>query len=341
MKVLIADDSPIVLQMLTALLAKAGHEVVVTRTGSEAWSHFESDAPPDLALIDWVMPDMEGPELCRKVRSLAREPYPYLILVTGKSQSEDVVLGLDAGADDYVVKPFRVQEVRARVSAATRIVDLQRQLIEAREQIRLQSTTDVLTRALNRATVVDRLCAHIADMRGDETLAVILADVDDFRDLNATRGHDVGDAALRELAARLRACLPGPADIGRYGADEFLMVVSGQHTEEDYVTLAEQCLIEATLEPIEAGGHSVELTCSAGVVTAGGSSYNDAGWLLCAVDAALFAARAAGGGAVESFSLSDSTGRLSMSPLSRRSRPGARPSSGAAGGRGLHARSGA
>jgi CheY-like chemotaxis protein len=129
-RILVADDDAICRCLLETTLARWGHEVVSCTTGGEAWVHLSGSAAPELAILDWMMPELDGPEVCRRLRSAAPPNPPYLVLLTTRSRRDDVVEGLDAGADDYMIKPFDLEELRARVHAGGRIVQLQAALSE-------------------------------------------------------------------------------------------------------------------------------------------------------------------------------------------------------------------
>jgi len=136
MKVLAAEDNPVSQSMLRAMLTRWGYEAVIARDGNEAWQTLEAGDGPRLAVLDWMMPGLDGVEVCRRVRAVAREPYVYMILLTARSASQDLVEGMDAGADDYLTKPFEPQELRVRLRAGRLVLYLQQQLLAAREALR-------------------------------------------------------------------------------------------------------------------------------------------------------------------------------------------------------------
>jgi len=160
MRILIADDSVVSRHLLEATLRKWGYEVVVADDGLEAWNVLQGENPPRLAILDWVMPGLTGPEVCSRVRESSRNKdldYTYIVLLSSKSQREDLIEGLEAGADDYLTKPFDQHELKVRLRAGTRIIDLQRELVSAREELREQATKDFLTRIWNRSSILDVL----------------------------------------------------------------------------------------------------------------------------------------------------------------------------------------
>src|SRR5919109_304538 len=160
--VLIAEDDMVSRRLLEVTLTRWGYEVVVTRDGVEAWEVLQRPAPPPLAILDWMMPGMDGVEVCRKVRQRGQEPYIYLLLLTTKGRKENIIEGLDAGADDYLTKPFDPHELQVRLRTGMRIVTLQAELIEARETLRIQASHDSLTGVWNRRAILERLGNELA-----------------------------------------------------------------------------------------------------------------------------------------------------------------------------------
>ncbi len=232
MKVLIAEDDPISRRMLQAFLVKWGYEVVVTTQGDEAWGVLQGDDSPQLAILDWMMPGKDGVDLCRGVRQREGRAYTYLILLTARGHKQDIVEGLEAGADDYVTKPFDPFEMRARLRAGRRIIELQEQLISAREALRDQASRDPLTRLWNHGTILEILKKEVdRASRTQSPLAVVMIDLDRFKAVNDTYGHLVGDAVLRETARRLRGAMRTYDSLGRYGGDEFLAVLPNCNPE--------------------------------------------------------------------------------------------------------------
>src|SRR3954451_18314230 len=175
MKVLIADDSAISRETLRRSLTQWGYEVVVAENGKEAWDSLAQPDPPPMAVLDWVMPELTGPEVCRRGRETLREPYTYILLLTSTNTKGETVEGLDAGADDYVVKPFDEHELQVRLRAGQRIIDLQMDLLRAREEVRYRATKDLLTMLPNRAAVFAALERELSRCHRDHrTVGVIL-----------------------------------------------------------------------------------------------------------------------------------------------------------------------
>lgn len=267
MRILIADDDPLNLHMVVHRLREWGHEVILCTDGDAAWNTLESGIIPDVAILDWMMPGINGPELCRKIRARTDCVYVYLLLLTGKNTPEDLILGLDAGADDYLTKPFHLGELEARLRAGKRIVDLQNELIEARETLRIQAMQDSLTQLLNHGAILDSVLGEINRMnRANQPLSLILADLDGFKHVNDSYGHVVGDQILVEVARRMRNCLRSYDAIGRYGGEEFLVVLPDSE-ESRALQLAERIRLAVSTELYQFETVTLTVTVSQGVVT--------------------------------------------------------------------------
>ncbi len=172
------------------------------------------------------MPGMDGLEVCRQVRRRGGEPYIYILLLTAKTQKGDVVAGMDAGADDYVTKPFDAHELKVRLRAGQRIINLQNELINAREALRIQATHDALTGLMNRATIFDALQKELSrSERSGRPLGLAMIDLDHFKNVNDTYGHQAGDLVLKETARRMAQILRTYDQLGRYGGEEFMAVL--------------------------------------------------------------------------------------------------------------------
>lgn len=250
MRILIADDSIVSRHLLNATLRKWGYDVVVASDGNEAWNALQEPNAPALAILDWVMPGMTGPEVCKLVRQRAKEPYTYILLLTSKSLREDLIEGMEAGADDYITKPFDQHELQVRLRAGTRILELQAQLVTAREALREQATKDFLTRLWNRSSVLEIL--HRELIRGEREhrpVGVVLVDLDNFKTINDTYGHLAGDVVLQETARRLQASIRPYDSIGRYGGEEFLIILPGCD-EPDGFSQGERLRLALCSEPI-------------------------------------------------------------------------------------------
>lgn len=297
--VLAAEDNPVFQSMLRSMLTKWGYHPVIARDGLEAWNILQSDNAPRLAILDWMMPGLDGIEICQRIRAAAREPYVYMVLLTARNESQDVVDGMDAGADDYLTKPFNAHELRVRLRAGSRILDLQEQLLYAREALRIQATHDGLTGLLNHAAILEALDAELSrSIRTAQPLAVLLADVDRFKSVNDTHGHQAGDAVLRETARRMRSAVRRYDCVGRYGGEEFLVVLPGCDGESAQAQ-AERIREAVSAAPVDAGSVQMTITCSIGVAMRALPEAGDAQNLIREADEALYRAKASGRNRVE------------------------------------------
>ena len=267
MRVLIAEDDPVSRRLLQGLLTKWGYDVVTVCDGEQAWEILQHEDPPRLAILDWMMPGMDGLQVCRHVRKRRDEEYMYLILLTAKSQKQDLVEGMDAGADDYVTKPFDANELKVRLRAGRRVLDLQTELLSMREALREQATHDPLTGLPNRLLFSDRLTQQLAQAhRQEQSLAVMFLDLDRFKLVNDTLGHSIGDLLLKEVASRLLTTLRKADTVARTGGDEFLIIVSEILAREQVDQVARKVL-DALSQPFVLDGHKVDISASIGVST--------------------------------------------------------------------------
>jgi two-component system cell cycle response regulator len=227
MRILLAEDSPLYQRLISGYLKEWGFDLELARDGAEAWKLLSRLDGPMLALLDWVLPRMDGIEVCRKIRAGdAGQRYIYAVLLTGKSDKKDMLRAMEAGADDYLVKPFDAPELRARLLAGKRILELHKELFSAQESLRFAATHDFLTRLWNRAEIVSFLERELVRARRErKPVGVVLLDVDHFKSINDSLGHRSGDIVLKELADRLRSKLRAYDGVGRYGGEEFLLVL--------------------------------------------------------------------------------------------------------------------
>ncbi len=293
MKVLIADDSATSRAMLRTALSRWGYDVILAEHGAQAWEILAQPDPPTMAILDWVMPHMTGPEVCKRVRETRREPYTYILLLTSKNTKGETVEGLEAGADDYIVKPFDQHELQVRLRVGKRIVDLQMDLLQAREELRDRANKDLLTMLPNRPAIVAALEQELSRChRDNRTVGIILLDIDHFKKINDSYGHFAGDAVLREAATRLRGNMRTYDQVGRYGGEEFLVVLPNCDLEQA-TNQAERMRQRLHATTMIVDGVEMRVSASFGVTVSDGSERTPDAFVRIA-DEALYRAKANG-----------------------------------------------
>jgi len=298
-KILIADDSIVSRHLLEATLRKWGYDVMVACDGAEALALLQREDAPALIILDWMMPGMTGVEVCRRIRERDREPYTYILLLTSKSQKEDLIEGMEAGADDYITKPFDQNELQVRLRAGTRLVDLQTQLLKAREELREQAMHDSLTRLWNRSSILSELGRELARSERDASpLGVVMVDLDHFKNVNDTYGHLAGDAVLREAARRMQTSIRQYDSIGRYGGEEFLILFPGCTETESYGQ-ADRLRKQLSQTEMSVNDSLLRVTASFGVTSALPGEHWTEETLIRKADEALYLAKKAGRNRVE------------------------------------------
>ncbi len=294
MKLLIAEDSMSMRVMLQVLTNQWGFEAVLAEDGQRAWDMMSADDAPRLVLLDWQMPGLDGLEVCRRIRVGQSEDPPYIILLTGRNETADIITGLEAGANDYITKPFDNGELKARLQVGRRMLELQRQLIDAQQALSFQASHDALTGLLNRGAIMQFMEQEMARARRlPQPLRIGLLDVDHFKQINDTHGHPTGDAVLRDVAERLQMTLRPYDRVGRYGGEEFLVLTDGEAEHSQVVF--ERLRLAIADEPFVHKQLSLSVTISCGVVSfmpPGDGRDRDA--LLATVDSALYEAKAGG-----------------------------------------------
>jgi diguanylate cyclase (GGDEF)-like protein len=294
MKILVADDDAVSRCLMERILNRAGYDVVLAEDGPEALRILESPGGPRLALLDWMMPGLDGPSVCLEVRSSRERPYSYLILLTSKGSKEDLVAGLEAGADDYLTKPCNADELKARLRTGERVLRLEDTLVQAREEMRFKATHDALTSLWNRGAILALMEDEIRRVERERTSSsLLLCDVDHFKRINDAHGHLMGDAVLREVAVRLgSATRPGDA-VGRYGGEEFLIIL-GDCGPDSLARRAEE-IRQAIVSPSFAGiPQALSVSISIGAITIDHSISQTAEACLSQMDVALYRAKLEG-----------------------------------------------
>lgn len=288
-RILVVEDDPMFRRILKNWLERWGYRVTIAADGAAAWSILQSPDSPSLLVLDWILPQIDGIELCRMIRMRRTLLYPYILLATSKEDKADIVFGLDAGADDYLIKPFDQDELRARLRVGKRTLALQQELISTRDELKYHATHDALTGAWNRGEILHLLNRELADaQRQSIKVGLLMIDLDHFKRINDTHGHLVGDRVLREVSDRLRASKRKQDSLGRYGGEEFLIIAPHcVHRELDQLANRLREAICAT--PILAGDAILTVTASIGAVVLCGHSTEHEG--LLAADKAMYEAK--------------------------------------------------
>ena len=263
--VLLAEDQKISRKITEKILQKAGISVTSVENGKQALELFKKQFFP-IILSDWMMPEMDGIELCRAIRSTKSSGYVFIILLTARDAKEDIIAGLEAGADDYLAKPFNPGELNARIKTCMRILDLERSLKEANQEIKRLSVRDPLTGCYNRGYLNEHLPKDIIySLRYGHSLSVILCDIDHFKKINDTYGHQAGDRVLKEFVTRIEQSFRNKIDwIARYGGEEFIVVLP-ETDIEGAKALAERLKTKISNPKMHIENSEIQITASFGV----------------------------------------------------------------------------
>jgi two-component system cell cycle response regulator len=297
MRILIADDDPVARRVLEGALVRLGHEVIAVADGDQALAALLAPNGPRLAILDWMMPGTDGLEVCRRVRD--RAPYYiYVIILTSRDRHEDTVACYDAEADEFLTKPLDVVDLRARLRSGERVLALQERLLEIQEALRHEAACDHLTGLWNRRMILEQLGHELhRAAREKRTLAVAIADLDHFKQVNDLNGHSVGDAVLRAASDRMRSVLRNYEFMGRYGGEEFLIILPGCESSTA-LGIAERVRRVVSAEPLEVGQKRMHVSVSVGVAWTS-TPTDDPSALIHAADQALYRAKAGGRDRVE------------------------------------------
>jgi len=290
MKILVVDDEQISRRILEAMLNKWGYETVSAENGADAWALMQKPDAPNLVVSDWMMPRMDGIELCEKIRGIERPGYVYFILLTTKAEKKDVIQGLESGADDFIVKPFDHEELRSRIKIGERIINLEQKIITL-------ANTDYLTGILNRRAFMERLEEETnRGIRKNKGLTLILADIDHFKNVNDTYGHLIGDIVLKEFAQKISELSRSYDVVGRYGGEEFIVCLP-ETDLENAMQIAERMRINIEGIRIDLPGISsppVKVTASFGVAACDMECFENIDAIIKTADDALYRAKAEG-----------------------------------------------
>jgi len=289
MKILVAEDSNYFRKMLENTLLQWGYEVVLASDGAEAWDILQQKEAPRLAILDWVMPYMTGLEVCKKVRTRETGTYVYIILLTAKSSKENVITGMEAGVDDYIVKPFDEEVLKYRIKIGERILALEDKILQL-------ASIDWLTGLLNRRVFMERLESEIQrHNRLKQPLSLIMIDLDDFKCINDRYGHQVGDEVLRKVGQELKRQVRKYDFSGRYGGEEFTICIPGiDYDGAREVAERLRAGIENLRVSVPGLPEPVSITASFGVSHLGNEEEANVDELIKAADDALYLAKGRG-----------------------------------------------
>lgn len=259
MKILVVEDDFFSQTILKDALERLGYSVVLAGNGRDALAicqqeHFS------VIITDRVMPEMDGIEFCRAIRAMPSEHYVFILLLTSLDKKDELIAGLDAGADEYIVKPVHEIELAARLKGARRILDLESKL----KQLALH---DQLTGAYNRGYLDRQLPKEIQrSWRYSHPISIIICDIDHFKAVNDRYGHQAGDEVLREFVALVNRSIRNENDwVARYGGEEFVIVLPETHSAGG-VIVAERIRSLIAVSPVTVQGAAVAVTVSFGVI---------------------------------------------------------------------------
>jgi diguanylate cyclase (GGDEF)-like protein len=294
MKILLVEDSYLERTKLGCFLTDWGLDYLAVGSGTEALKQIESAEPPDLVLLDWLLPGLDGIDVLRRVRKLSHGSYIYTVMLTAKAHKQDRLKAMEAGADDYLAKPVDSAELRSRIMVGKRILELQ-------QSLRFAATHDFLTTLLNRSEILAALEREVSrGARDDKPASIILADIDHFKRVNDTLGHAAGDEVLKEVARRLKADLRPYDLVGRYGGEEFLLILPGCNLANGS-RRADDIRKLVAGKSIRTPAGETSVTISLGVTSTGHSRYCAPAEFLQEADTSLYSAKKNGRNRVEVF----------------------------------------
>lgn len=289
-RVLIAEDDKLCRTILEKNLRKWGYDIISTEDGNEAWKKIQENGI-QIAILDWIMPKMDGVELCKRIRGKKWDEYIYLIMLTVRNNQSDIRKGFDAGVDDYITKPFDTHELRARLQTGKRIIDLQNQLLDSQKKLHEIATHDTLTRLINRYEILNVLTDEFhRSLRENKPLSTVMLDIDFFKKVNDSYGHDVGDEVLVEVASRLKGAVRRYDKVGRYGGDEFLAILPGCNLR-NATKIAERLRRAVCMERIQTEAGQLYVTVSVGCASSETQSHKSIEYLIKFSDKAMYHAK--------------------------------------------------
>jgi len=286
MKILIAEDDPISRRVLEANLLKWGYEVMVASDGVESYEIIQQSEAPSIIISDWMMPRMDGLALCREIRNMEKSEYIYFIILTAKGEKRDIIEGLEAGADDFLTKPFNQEELKYRIRIGERIINLERRIME-------MANTDPLTGLLNRRAFMERIDQEMSRaQREKKPFSLILADIDHFKSVNDKYGHQIGDLVLQRFVGQLTTSTRPYDFLGRYGGEEFVACLPGADgLQAGSVAERMRRQIEDMESILRDDSRSIRITASFGIASHSIESERNVDLLIKRADDALYLAK--------------------------------------------------
>jgi two-component system, cell cycle response regulator len=293
LEVLVVDDSPVSRKVFEQLLPTDLYSVSYASSGGEAVRMFR-ESPPSIVITDWVMPDFSGLDLCRRIREDKSASYTYIIVMTSNREEDGVVRAMEAGADDFLIKPFKSNEMLARVGVGRRIIELRRRLEDKSAELEEVASTDALTGLPNRRAIEEWANKQLRGAkRHGFPVWVVLGDLDSFKEINDSFGHEAGDTVLRTFADTLRRLTRISDMCGRLGGDEFLIVISHVSATNIEVAINRFRELFGSLS-FPFAGHSVSISATFGVAGSDSGSIQDFDVLVRKADEMLYEAKRAG-----------------------------------------------
>jgi diguanylate cyclase (GGDEF)-like protein len=290
MKILIAEDDLISCRILEKNLRNWGYDVILAKSGEEAWQALK-DEDLRMAILDWMMPGMDGVEICKKMRRRKRKKYTYVIMLSAKDRKQDIIAGLSSGADDYMTKPVNFLELRARLQTGKRIIDLEDKLILIQHQLKDMASRDSLTKLWNRGEIIKFLREELErGQREKKSVGVIMLDLDYFKKINDSFGHDIGDMALLQIVSQIKRKVRKSDKVGRYGGDEIITILPNcDHAE--IKSIAERLRLAVAQRGVKTELDKIPVTISAGCASSENMPQPTAEKLIRASDEALLKAK--------------------------------------------------
>jgi len=293
MKILIAEDDQISSRILQKNIENWGYKAVLARSGQAAWEALQ-DEELRLSILDWMMPGMDGVEVCRKIRHRKKYKYTYIILLSARDRKQDIIAGLSSGADDYMTKPVNFLELRARLQTGKRIIDLEDKLLVIQTQLKDIASRDGLTKIWNRSEISKFLSEELErGLREKKPTGVVLLDLDHFKKINDFYGHAIGDQALLQVVSRLKRKIRKSDKIGRYGGDEIIIILPNCGLDE-IKKVGERLRLAVGKIGIRTDLDTVPVTVSAGCATSELPGTASADKLIKVADGALLKAKGRG-----------------------------------------------